>query len=88
MMGKITDNFCGYLNVGDDTFAYNVSNHIVTLLPAQVDQVKRDETLSRIRSRDTDSPEYLFGVADNSCAMVNLVLISSGLTPLLHLRLL
>lgn len=26
-MTKITDNFCGYLDVGDDTFAYNVSNH-------------------------------------------------------------
>ena len=65
-MSKITDNFCGYLNAGDDTFAYNVSNHVVTLLPAQIEQVKRYEVLDRIRSRDIDSPEYLFGVADNN----------------------
>ncbi|MDD3139800.1 MAG: hypothetical protein PHX08_12610 [Lachnospiraceae bacterium] len=65
-MTKITNNFCGYLNVGDDTFAYNVINHVVTLLPTQIEQVKRNEVLDRIKSRDIDSPEYLFGVADNN----------------------
>lgn len=65
-MNKITDNFCGYLNVGGDTFAYNVSNNLVTLLPAQVELVKRYEVLERILSYDKDSSEYLFGVADNN----------------------
>jgi hypothetical protein len=44
-MTKITDNFCGYLNVGDDTFAYNVTNHVVTLLPAQIEQANRYKVL-------------------------------------------
>ena len=65
-MTKITDNFCGYLNVDDDPFTYNVSNHVVTLLPAQIEQAKRYEVHDRIRSRDIDPPEYLFGVADNN----------------------
>ncbi len=44
-MSKINDNFCGYLNIGDDTFVYNISNNVVTLLPAQIEQVKRYEAL-------------------------------------------
>ena len=65
-MKKIADNFCGYLNVGDDTFAYNVSNDLVTLLPAQVELVKRYEVLDRIKDRDITSSEYIFGLADNN----------------------
>ena len=65
-MMKINDNFCGYLNVDDDSFAYNVSNHVVTLLPAQSELTKRYEVLDRIRSRSINSPEYLFGVADSN----------------------
>lgn len=65
-MSKIDDNFCGYLNIGDDTFVYNISNNVVTLLPAQIEQVKRYEVLDRIQSRDIDSPEYLFGIDDNN----------------------
>jgi hypothetical protein len=45
-MTKITDNFCGYLNVGNDTFAYNVSNQVVTLLPAQIGQAKSMKSLT------------------------------------------
>lgn len=60
-MKKIADNFCGYLNVGDDIFTYNVSNNIVTLLPAQSEKGKIYESFNRIHSRDTDLPEYLFG---------------------------
>jgi len=78
-MTKITDNFCGYLNIGDDTFAYNVSNHVVTLLPAQVERTKRYEILDRIRSRDIDLPEYLFGVADYAIAMLRNEAIKSAL---------
>lgn len=65
-MTKINDNFCGYLDVHDDIFSYYVSNHKVTLLPAQSDQTKRDEAFDHIRSYDTDSPEYLCGIADNN----------------------
>lgn len=65
-MNKISDKFCGYLNVGDETFAYNVSNNLVTLLPAQVELVIRYEVLDRIQTHDIDSFEYLFGVADNN----------------------
>lgn len=60
-MRKITDNFCGYLKVGSDVFAYSVSNNIVTLLPAQSDPSKRNEVYDRVCSRNTDLSEYLFG---------------------------
>lgn len=65
-MSKIADNFCGYLNIGNDTFTCNVSNHVVTLLPALSEHSKRYEVINRIRSRDTESPEYLYGVADDN----------------------
>jgi len=60
-MRKIADNFCGYLKVGDDTYTYNVSDNIVTLLPAQSEKRKIYESLDRIRTRDTNLSEYLFG---------------------------
>lgn len=65
-MTKINDNFCEYLNVGEDTFAYNVSNHIVTLLPAESNRVNRNDILDRIRSYNTETPEYLFGEESNT----------------------
>lgn len=60
-MKKIADNFCGYLNVKDDTYAYNVSNNIVTLLPAKSEKRKIYESFNLIQSYDTDFPEYFFG---------------------------
>ncbi|MBD5532953.1 MAG: hypothetical protein HDQ98_12295 [Lachnospiraceae bacterium] len=60
-MKKIADNFCGYLKVGDDTYTYNVSTNIVTLLPAQSEKQKTYESVNKIRSRNTDFPEYLYG---------------------------
>lgn len=39
-MKKINDNFCGYLKVKDNIYAYNVLKNIVTLLPAQSDRQK------------------------------------------------
>lgn len=65
-MTKINDNFCGYLDLGEDTFAYNVSNHIVTLLPAESNRVKRNDILDRIRSYNTETSEYLFGEESNT----------------------
>lgn len=60
-MLKIDDNFCGYLNIGDDKFAFNISHSLVTLLPAVSDQKEIQETLSRIRSRNTDNSEFIIG---------------------------
>lgn len=60
-MIKINDNFCGYIKVDNDTYTYNVSTNIVTLLPAQSDRTKRYDAVNRIRLHNTDLPEYLFG---------------------------
>lgn len=64
-MNEIPDSFNGYLKVGNDTFVYNVSNQIVTLLPAESDRCKRNEIIERIRSNNTESPEYLYGADSN-----------------------
>lgn len=65
-MKKINENFCGYIKVESDTYTYNVSDNIVTLLPAQSDASKRYDCLNRIKSHNTDTPEYLFGEDDDS----------------------
>lgn len=65
-MKKIDENFCGYIKVEDDTYTYNVSDNIVTLLPAQSDPQKRDDSLYRIKSHKTNTSEYLFGEDNNS----------------------
>ena len=57
-MEKIPDNFSGYLEVSDDTFVYNVANHIVTLLPAQSERKKIWESFNRINSREKNIPEF------------------------------
>lgn len=64
-MLKIDDNFCGYLNIGDDKFAFNISQSLVTLLPAESHEGKIQEVLSRIRSRNTDDSEFIFGYDGN-----------------------
>ena len=65
-MKKINENFCGYIKVEDNTYTYNVSDNIVTLLPAQSDVSKRYDSLYRIKSNNTDTPEYLFGEDEDS----------------------
>lgn len=62
---KIADSFNGYLNIDGEAFAYNVSNQIVTLLPAQSDIRKRYEVTERIATRTVQLPEFLYG-EDNS----------------------
>ena len=64
-MLKIDDNFCGYLNIGDDKFAFNISKSLVTILPAESDHKKIQEVLSHIRSRNTDDSEFIFGYDGN-----------------------
>ena len=65
-MKKINENFCGYIKVKDDTYTYNVSDNIITLLPAQSDAKKRYESLERIKSHNTDTSEYLCGEDEDS----------------------
>lgn len=65
-MKKIADDFCGYLKVGDDKCTYYVSDNKVTLLPAQSDNQKIDESFNRICNRDMERPEYLFGEDNGS----------------------
>lgn len=64
-MLKIDDNFCGYLNIGDDKFVFNISNSLVTLLPAESDHKKIQEVLSRIRSHNNDVSKFIFGYDGN-----------------------
>lgn len=63
---KILDSFAGYMKIGEDVFAYSIDKNIVTLLPAQSEYKHRQEVLDRIRSRNMDSSEYVFGIGDNS----------------------
>lgn len=65
-MKKIDDNFCGYIKVDDDAYTYNVSDNIVTLLPAQSNAKERYDSFHRIRSHNTDESEFLFGENNNS----------------------
>lgn len=60
-MTKIENEFCGYLKVDEDTFAYNVSNNIVTLFPAYCENRERYEVIDRIHSRNVEQPEFLLG---------------------------
>ena len=60
-MTKLPNEFNGYINVDDDTFTYSVSNYIVSLLPAESNPVKIEEIFNRIRSRNIELTEYLFG---------------------------
>lgn len=50
----------------DDTYTYNVSTNIVTLLPAQSDKQKRYESFDRIQRHSTELPEYLYGEDSDS----------------------
>lgn len=65
-MKRINDEFCGYLEVTGDVYAYNVSKNIVTLLPAQRDRKERYDCLQRIQSHNTDLPEYIYGEDEDS----------------------
>ena len=70
-MRKIADNFCGYLNVGNEKYTYNISNNIVTLLPAQSEREKIHESFNRISNYNIERAEYLFGEdADGTIAIL------------------
>lgn len=60
-MTKIENEFCGYLKVDEDPFAYNVSDNIVTLLPAYSKNRERYEAIDRICSHNIEQPEFLLG---------------------------
>lgn len=60
-MTKIQKEFCGYLKVDGDTFAYNVSDNIVTLFPAYSEDRERYEAIDRIHTRNVGQQEFLLG---------------------------
>lgn len=60
-MAKVSNDFNGYINVDKDTFTFSVSNYIVSLLPAESNPTKIEEIFDRIRSRNIELSEYLFG---------------------------
>lgn len=60
-MIDIPDNFTGYLNIGTDSYAFSVSEHIVTLLPANSDPGERSEIFSRLEAHNTGGKEILYG---------------------------
>lgn len=61
-MASINETFGGYLNIDNDTFVYNVTDSIVTLLPAESDPNKQYASFKRVCSRKVKPPEYLFGL--------------------------
>ena len=63
-MTKIENEFCGFLKVDEDVFAYNVSNNIVTLLPAYDKNRERYEAIDRICSHNIEQQEFLLGNDD------------------------
>ena len=60
-MKKIPDRFNGYLRVNGNEFVYNVSDSVVTMLPAQSDKSKRWDVFQNTCSYKCELPEYLFG---------------------------
>lgn len=58
---SIKDEFCGYLKVDDDTYAYSVSNRIVTLLPAISDEKGRYDCFERMKQHNIAVPEFFYG---------------------------
>lgn len=60
-MVKISDNFNGYLQIGDDSFVYNVNGHIVSLMPTENDPAKRIEIVNNICAPKTELPEFIYG---------------------------
>ena len=64
-MKSISDIFNGYINVGEDSFAYSFSDYYVTLLPAHDDSTARREIYERLRSRGEVASEFLYGNDDN-----------------------
>ncbi len=65
-MNKIENEFCGYIEVDGNTFTYFVSNHMVTLLPAEGNPHKRNEMFEQFCTRDIETPEYYTGLTGNA----------------------
>ena len=65
-MGKIPDDFCGYLSLGEDTFSYYIAGGIVTLLPAYDEPARQYDAFRRVQSRVTASSEFLYGSDGNT----------------------
>ena len=92
-MKEISDRFCGYLNIGEDTLSYFFSDYHVTMLPSHEEQKKRWEIYERLRSRADVTSEFYYGNDGNkeiallckgriSTALLGLDLKAQFFTPL------
>ena len=64
-MAKYTDNICGYLDILDDEFAFNIVDQQVTLLPAEKDHIQKNDAVNRIRNNYHELPDYFIGTDDH-----------------------
>ena len=65
-MKSIKDDFCGYLEIENNKYTYNISNDLVTVLPAQSESRRIYESFCYLMTHNTDVPEYFYGVDDDS----------------------
>lgn len=60
-MGKDERDFSGYLTIDEETLAYSIHDHFVTLLPACSDHQRQYEAKEKLLSRCKPLSEFLFG---------------------------
>lgn len=65
-MKSIKDDFCGYLEIENNKYTYNISNDLVTVLPAQSESRRIYESFCYLMTHNIDVPEYFYGVDDDS----------------------
>ena len=65
-MKSIKDDFCGYLEIENNKYTYNISNDLVTVLPAQSESRRIYESFNCLMTHNTDAPEYFYGEDDNT----------------------
>lgn len=65
-MKSIKDDFCGYLEIENNKYTYNISNDLVTVLPAQSESQRIYESFNCLMTHNTDAPEYFYGEDDNT----------------------
>ena len=56
-MKSIKDDFCGYLEIENNKYTYNISNDLVTVLPAQSESRRIYESFCYLMTHNTDVPE-------------------------------
>ena len=64
-MAKFPNHICGFLNVNEEEFAFNVSGQLVTLLPVQTDLNQKNRSVLQLVRNYNDLPQYFIGTDDN-----------------------